>query len=68
MSKTRKKIHGWNLATMHNEQLRPVVFNRPITEEGIRREDFHTSYVYRIQNTKNDKVYIGYHKEGDAVY
>jgi|SaaInl0LU_22_DNA_1037365.scaffolds.fasta_scaffold07224_2 hypothetical protein len=68
MSKTRKKIHGWNLATMHNEQLRPVVFNRPITEEGIRREDFHTSYVYRIQNTKNDKVYIGYHKEGDEVY
>jgi hypothetical protein len=62
----RRKIRGWNLATMFDDNLRPIVFNKPV--ERMRKEEYHTSYVYRFTNTQNGKVYIGFHKEGDILY
>jgi hypothetical protein len=64
----RTKIEGWNLATLNDDKLRPIIFNKPTTREGINRELYHTSYVYILTNTLNGKVYIGYHTEGDVVY
>jgi hypothetical protein len=56
---------GWNLEIMFNPQLRPIIFNHPI---GPRIKQGCTSYVYKITNTQDGKIYIGYHKEGDKLY
>lgn len=65
-STVRRKIKGWNLGIMHDDKLRPIIFNPPI--ESYRRELYHTSYVYKLTNTQNGKVYIGFHTEGDDLY
>ena len=65
-STTSRKIKGWNLGIMNDDNLRPIIFNPPI--ESYRRELYHTSYVYILTNTQNGKVYIGFHKEGDDLY
>jgi hypothetical protein len=56
---------GWNLEIMFNPQLRPIIFNHPI---GPRSKMGCTSYVYKITNTQDGKIYIGYHKEDDKRY
>lgn len=65
MQKKLKPVIGWNLELMFNDELRPINFKRPI---GPRSQQGCNSYVYRITNTENGKMYIGYHKEGDKIY
>ena len=59
------KAKGWNLELMFDDTTRPKIFQQP---EGPRTKIGCNSYVYKIVNTQNKMVYIGYHKEGDTLY
>ena len=56
---------GWNLELMFDEKLRPTIFN---SVTGLPGKRGCTSYVYKITNKLNGKIYIGYHRESDDVY
>jgi hypothetical protein len=56
---------GWNLEIMFDDSLRPVIFNYP---KGPRLKIGCTSYVYKITNTQDGMIYIGYHRESDKPY
>lgn len=57
---------NWNLEILSNDNLRPVIFQKPTGETRPKKGT--TSYVYRLQNKDNNKIYIGYHTEGDTLY
>jgi len=59
------KAKGWNLEQMFDDDTRPKIFQQP---EGPRTKIGCDSYVYKIINTQNKMMYIGYHKEGDTLY
>lgn len=60
-----RNVNGWNLEQMFDDDTRPEIFTRP---KGPRTKNGCDSYVYRITNTQNKMVYIGYHKEGNKLY
>jgi hypothetical protein len=64
MKKPKTKV-GWNLEIMFDDELRPINFQKP---KGPRSQEGCSSYVYRITNTRDGKMYIGYHKAGDKPY
>lgn len=59
MQKNQKGLETFILKT-------PVEFQKPTGE--LRQPSGCNSYVYKITYTKNGKMYIGYHKDGDTPY
>lgn len=60
-----KTTYGWNLETIREPETRPSIFNK---FEGEYQPNGCDSYVYKLTNTQNGMIYIGYHKESDAIY